>query len=438
MKEDVLPEGWEYKSILSLIPKDGIISDGDWIESKDQDVNGDVRLIQLADIGDGEFKNKSRRYLTSEKAKELNCTYLKPNDILIARMPDPIGRACVFPEIGQKSVTAVDICIIRLGEKPVILAELLVYWVNSSFIRNQMNSEATGTTRKRITRKKLEQFKIPLPPLPEQQYLSQKLTALLDEVAQTKQRLEAIPALLKQFRQSVLADAVSGKLTEENANKWNTQPLKSLTTKIGSGSTPKGGNDVYKDSGIPFVRSLNIHTHFIKYEDLVFIDEVQAEKLKNVKIEENDVLLNITGASIGRVNIAPKEFVNGRVNQHVAIIRLKQEALLPTFLHLVLASPKFQKWIEGENYGTTRQALTKGMLEILEIHYPDIATQTQIVQKVETYFALADEIETQVNAALENVNLLTQSILAKAFSGELSAAWRKENSQLIQIRNNNE
>ncbi|OBY49537.1 restriction endonuclease subunit S [Aggregatibacter aphrophilus] len=438
MKEDVLPEGWEYKSILSLIPKDGIISDGDWIESKDQDVNGDVRLIQLADIGDGEFKNKSRRYLTSEKAKELNCTYLKPNDILIARMPDPIGRACVFPEIGQKSVTAVDICIIRLGEKPVILAELLVYWVNSSFIRNQMNSEATGTTRKRITRKKLEQFKIPLPPLPEQQYLSQKLTALLDEVAQTKQRLEAIPALLKQFRQSVLADAVSGKLTEENANKWNTQPLKSLTTKIGSGSTPKGGNDVYKDSGISFVRSLNIHTHFIKYEDLVFIDEVQAEKLKNVKIEENDVLLNITGASIGRVNIAPKEFVNGRVNQHVAIIRLKQEALLPTFLHLVLASPKFQKWIEGENYGTTRQALTKGMLEILEIHYPDIATQTQIVQKVETYFALADEIETQVNAALENVNLLTQSILAKAFSGELSAAWRKENSQLIQIRNNNE
>ena len=80
----------------------------------------------------------------------------------------------------------------------------------------------------------------------------------------------------------------------------------------------------------------------------------------------------------------------------------------------------------------------KRQLEILEIHYPDIATQTQIVQKVETYFALADEIETQVKAALENVNLFTQSILAKAFSGELSAAWRKENSQLIQIRNNNE
>ncbi len=139
------------------------------------------------------------------------------------------------------------------------------------------------------------------------------------------------------------------------------------------------------------------------------------------------MLLNITGASIGRVNIAPKEFVNGRVNQHVAIIRLKQEVILPKFLHLILASPKFQKWIEGENYGTTRQALTKGMLETLEIHYPDIATQTQIVQKVETYFALADEIETQVKTALEKVNLLTQSILAKAFCGELSAAWRAKN-----------
>ena len=423
MKEDVLPEGWEIKKLESL---------ADILDFQRKPINSKEREKRIQ----GKSDNKLFPYYgaTGEVGKIDDYLF---NEELVALGEDGVpfldfNKDKAYMLYGKTWVN--NHAHVLRAKKGITENKFLYYFLNQFDYRNYVN----GGIRLKLTQANMRKIPVITPPLPEQQYLSQKLTALLDEVAQTKQRLEAIPALLKKFRQSVLADAVSGRLTEENADKWNTQPLKSLTTKIGSGSTPKGGNDVYKDSGIPFVRSLNIHTHFIKYEDLVFIDEVQAEKLKNVKIEENDVLLNITGASIGRVNIAPKEFVNGRVNQHVAIIRLKQEALLPTFLHLVLASPKFQKWIEGENYGTTRQALTKGMLEILEIHYPDIATQTQIVQKVETYFALPDEIETQVKAALENVNLFTQSILAKAFSGELSAAWRKENSQLIQIRNNNE
>lgn len=439
MKEDVLPEGWEYKSILSLIPKDGIISDGDWIESKDQDVNGDVRLIQLADIGDGEFKNKSRRYLTSEKAKELNCTYLKPNDILIARMPDPIGRACVFPEIGQKSVTAVDICIIRLGERPVILAELLVYWVNSSFIRNQMNSEATGTTRKRITRKKLEQFKIPLPPLPEQQYLSQKLTALLDEVAQTKQRLEAIPALLKQFRQSVLADAVSGRLTEEwreeneailtvddltkklnsfksktknldpliQNNKWVSCQLGHLlTVKSGDGLTAKqmidGEIPVYGGNGIN-----GFHNQF--------------------NVEQPTIVIGRVGFYCGSVHLTEEK---SWITDNALIVNFYSEVITQGFIYYLLKHLNL-----GRLSSSTAQPVVSGSkIYSVRINLPTLKEQTQIVQKVETYFALASEIETQVNTALENVNLLTQSILAKAFSGELSAAWR--NSQVTETQGN--
>jgi type I restriction enzyme S subunit len=90
-----------------------LLVDGDWIETKDQDPNGDVRLIQLADVGIGRFLNRSARFLTSQKAKQLNCTYLKPSDILIARMPDPIGRACIFPDVGHPCITAVDVAILR-------------------------------------------------------------------------------------------------------------------------------------------------------------------------------------------------------------------------------------------------------------------------------------------------------------------------------------
>ncbi|MCT8823585.1 restriction endonuclease subunit S [Glaesserella parasuis] len=262
------------------------------------------------------------------------------------------------------------------------------------------------------------------PSFSQQQKLAKKFTALLSQVAEIKQRLEKIPALLKTYRQSVLARAVNGELSakwrEENGvslESWAISTLKNLTTKIGSGSTPKGAE--YLPEGVPFIRSLNIYTHFIKFDDLAFINDEQAQKLKNVVIEQGDLLLNITGASIGRVNIAPKEFIGGRVNQHVAIIRSKLDKIRPHFLHIFFASPKIQKWINDENYGSTRQALTKGMLEELKIAVPSLEEQNYITQAVEKHLNFANQLEARVNAALERINLMTQAILAKGFRGEL-------------------
>ncbi|MCT8573255.1 restriction endonuclease subunit S [Glaesserella parasuis] len=262
------------------------------------------------------------------------------------------------------------------------------------------------------------------PSFSQQQKLAKKFTALLSQVAEIKQRLEKIPALLKTYRQSVLARAVNGELSakwrEENGvslESWAISTLKNLTTKIGSGSTPKGAE--YLPEGVPFIRSLNIYTHFIKFDDLAFINDEQAQKLKNVVIEQGDLLLNITGASIGRVNIAPKEFIGGRVNQHVAIIRSKLDKIRPHFLHIFFASPKIQKWINDENYGSTRQALTKGMLEELKIAVPSLEEQNYITQAVEKHLNFANQLEARVNAALERINLMTQAILEKGFRGEL-------------------
>src|SRR5947209_1312461 len=99
-----LPEGWAEACIPQLVGRNGLFSDGDWVESKDQDPSGRVRLIQLADVGDGVFRNRSSRFLTSEKARELGCTFLKQGDVLVARMPDPLGRACIFPGDGKPSI----------------------------------------------------------------------------------------------------------------------------------------------------------------------------------------------------------------------------------------------------------------------------------------------------------------------------------------------
>ncbi|MDQ3670577.1 MAG: type I restriction endonuclease subunit S, partial [Actinomycetota bacterium] len=110
-----LPFGWATAVIGDLTTNDGTFTDGDWVETKDQDPEGDVRLTQLADVGDGVFRDRSRRFLTSESAAHLGCTFLEPGDLLIARMPDPLGRACVFPGDSRRCVTAVDVCIVRPG-----------------------------------------------------------------------------------------------------------------------------------------------------------------------------------------------------------------------------------------------------------------------------------------------------------------------------------
>lgn len=171
---DVLPEGWAESTLAAAISPVGLISDGDWIESKDQDKNGTVRLIQLADVGDGTFRDKSDRFMSRESAHALNCTFLKAGDVLVARMPDPLGRACIFPEINQEAVTVVDFCLIRTGDKSAITKEVLTYWINSAVIRNEIELGSAGTTRKRITRKKLEELVLPIPSLLEQKkYLKQ-------------------------------------------------------------------------------------------------------------------------------------------------------------------------------------------------------------------------------------------------------------------------
>ena len=210
-----LPTGWALTPLDSVIPHDGVFADGDWVESKDQDPNGDVRLIQLADVGEGEFHNRSARFLTSEKATELRCTYLKKGDILIARMPDPLGRACVFPLDGdQRFVTVVDVCIVRTDQEQVDRT-YLCHALNFLGVRKQIEDLQTGTTRKRISRSNLATVQIPLPPLNEQRNIAAKIDELFSELDTGIKILKEARAQLTTYRQAVLKHAFEGRLTTE-------------------------------------------------------------------------------------------------------------------------------------------------------------------------------------------------------------------------------
>lgn len=199
---------------------------------------------------------------------------------------------------------------------------------------------------------------------------------------------------------------------ESQGKEWPKFLLKQLTTKIGSGSTPDGGRESYFSEGIPLIRSMNVHFGGFRDDGLVYLNEEQAAKLSSVTVQENDVLLNITGASIGRVTTAPHSMVGARVNQHVTIIRCKNE-LDPIYLSKFLASPLTQNLINKIQVGATRQALTKSMIEQFEIPLPPLAEQKRIVAKVDELMALCDRLEAQQQERETRHSALAQASLTR-------------------------
>ena len=281
--------------------------------------------------------------------------------------------------------------------------------------KGRVQKAISGSAQPQITRTTLSPIRIPLAPLPEQRAIVAKIEELFSELDKGEEDLKKAQEQLKIYRQAVLNKAFEAEVIRKSPK----QKLSSVTDKIGSGSTPRGGRNSYKSEGIPLVRSLNIHFDYIKYDGLAFIDEEQASKLKNVVINEGDVLLNITGASIGRVNIAPAEFDGGRVNQHVSIIRANSSVLLPLFLKFYIQSPLIQDWISNENYGVTRQALTKSAQENIEIPILSIHEQGLIINEIESRLSVCDNVEASIRESLDKSKALRQSILKKAFEGTL-------------------
>lgn len=207
---------------------------------------------------------------------------------------------------------------------------------------------------------------------------------------------------------------------------WQTVSLGEVSLKIGSGATPLGGSSAYHESGIMLVRSMNVHIDRFEPHGLVFLNKAQADALAGAEVFSGDVLLNITGASIGRVTTAPDEAHGARVNQHVCIIRTPS-GLSSRFVTLFLASPQQQQMIMDEESGATRQALTKAKIESFQIPLPPSKEQERIVDKVEALRLRSGRALRALDGIPVLLDRLRQSILAAAFRGDLTADWRARN-----------
>ncbi|WP_434930709.1 restriction endonuclease subunit S [Shewanella sp. HL-SH5] len=463
----LIPEGWIKASLKEV----GKVTSGNAFKST-QFVSTGVPVVKISNIQYGEYVEKNQEYLPLSFINEFSNFQIGSGDLLLA-LTRPITngqlKVCKYPK--DASTALLNQRVAKLETSKSLTQQFFEYYLRSKLFLEQVENGLSETLQPNLSPNTLTDFIVLLPPLAEQKVIADKLDELLAQVESTKARLDAIPAILKSFRQSLLAAAVSGKLTEawrgENQIIENSKSLKirwlserrnnfeQLQKDLVSNGTIKRPRQ-FKEPIAPDTETgeVDISSEW----ELVSVSEF-AECLDNMRIpvkkeqrESAQGLYPYFGANgeVDKVDeyifddelvmVTEDETFYGRVkpiayrysgkcwvNNHAHVLKAPNK-VASDYLCYSLMYYKIIPWLSGT---TGRAKLTQAALNSLPIGLPPEIEQTEIVRRVEELFALADKIEAQVNAAQLRVNNLTQSILAKAFRGELTADWRAANPELI-------
>lgn len=444
MSEVKLPEGWidTYIGEIAEIVAGGTPKSG--VAENFVPAGTGIAWLTPADLSG--YKEKTISYGArdlSEVGYKSSSAKLMPQGSLLFSSRAPIG----YVAIAENNIST------NQGFKNFVFTEHVIsdyayYYLRS--IRHIAEGMGTGTTFKEISGSTAKSLPFRIPPFAEQKVIADKLDTLLAQVYSTKARLEQIPQILKRFRQAVLAAAVSGKLTEEwrgnkesvchsMQNEWLWPPTPSdwtvrfypdlVDSRLGKML------DKSKNAGIATKYLGNINVRWFHFD----LDNIQ--KILVSEVERNELTLRFgdvlicEGGEPGRCaiwNTNSNEKIIFQKALHRARVR---DGIIPEWLVFNIKNDTNNLTLSQLFTGTTIKHLTGKALKKYPLRVPPISEQTEIVRRVEQLFAYADGIEKQVQNALERVNNLTQSILAKAFRGELTAQWRAENPDLISGEN---
>jgi type I restriction enzyme S subunit len=484
---NLLPEGWVRASIGEICSK---VTDGSHNPPK-ASTEG-LPMLSAKNIHDGtiDFRLDHRLIPLEAFKAEDQRTCIAKNDILLT-IVGALGRTAVVRANTPKFTLQRSVAVLASRQ---MHSKSMRYSLEEFNFQQQVLDNAKGTAQRGIYLKKLRELTLPIPPLAEQKVIADKLDTLLAQVEATKARLERIPEILKTFRQSVLADAVSGKLTEEwravNTSdftkeerleeirkykyetwieeqeakyeakgkwpktdswkkkykeaeidpefksrelpeSWVNQPLDGLvyiSARIGWKGLKASE---YTQSGPLFlsVHSLN-YGQEVKLSEAFNISQERYDESPEIMLQNDDILLCKDGAGIGKIGIVKNLAEPASINSSLLLIR-SGKYFVPKFLYFFLAGPTMQRLVQERMTGSAVPHLFQRDVKEFVLEIPPISEQREIVRRVEELLAFADGIEQKANAALQRVNNLTQSILAKAFRGELTAKWRAANPESI-------
>jgi type I restriction enzyme S subunit len=365
-----------------------LFADGDWIESKDQSDNG-IRLIQTGNVGFGKFKarDSKARYVSEETFKRLRCTEIKQGDILVSRLPDPVGRACVIPELDVKSITAVDCTIIRTKNE-IISTEFLNYFFQSPQYFEQVEQNITGATRQRISRSLLGKIQVQLPPLSLQQKIVAKLDTIFAEIDKATASTDANAKNAEALFQSYLKQVFNGNsLWIENTlgKCFELYQPKTITTK-----------DLIEDGKYQVYGANGVIGRYDKFNH-----------------EESQLLVTCRGATCGAVNVSsPFSWING----NAMVVKPKIKDIDVRFVeYFFRGAVDLTKAITG----AAQPQITRQSLSPIIFKYPSLKTQQEIVALLDSLSAEIVKSKNSYKIKAFELTTLKQSILKQAFNGEL-------------------
>ncbi|MCG3712743.1 restriction endonuclease subunit S [Aliarcobacter butzleri] len=411
-KVGIIPEDWEVVNFNELKDKTDSHSItggpfGSDLKSEHYTTSG-VRVIQLQNIGDGKFINKEFVYTSEEKANQLKNCLIYPNEIILAKMAEPVARACLIPSFEDKFLMCSD-GIRLLVDKNRFSTKYILEYINYDLFRKIAIDRSTGSTRGRIGLSDLKTIPLSLPPLKEQEKIADILITWNEAVDKQEKLIEAKELQKKALMQKLLSGEVrfSG-FTDE----WEEVRLSKII-KLQGGYAFK--SEEFKKCGVPIVRISNISntSNYMEMNDLVYYDELSNDN--NFVIKKDDLLIAMSGATTGKVSIYNLE-KKAYLNQRVGLFKVIKSSLINySFLTQFIFSNFFSVQLTSLLVAGAQPNISSKDIESLKIKLPSLSEQ----QKIAEVLSLADDEINLLKNELEELKLQKKALMQKLLTGQV-------------------
>ncbi len=407
----VTPPHWKSIRLSSLIGSTGLFKDGDWIESPYIADHG-IRLIQTGNVGVGSYREQGFRYISDDTFHALGCTEVKPGDVLICRLADPVGRACIVPDLGVKAITSVDNAILRVSEDHD--SRYVVYLFSSKPYLDYLESECRGGTRNRVSRSFLGRLRIPVPDLQTQRAIANFLdreTAHIDQLIEKKEQhielaLERLAALLD--RMTFRSSELSG---------WMRVPFKWVCR------IPNGQVDPKEEpwSEMPLIAPNHIESRTGRVLNIESAAEQGAESGKYT-YPAGTVLYSKIRPALAKACIAPE---NGLCSADMYPI-IPAHSLLPGFLLMQLLSGTFTDWAVMESMRVAMPKVNRETLGPFPLIVAPIERQNELVGEWSAESNRTQDLVAKIRASIGKLSELRSALITAAVTGQIDVAtWGK-------------
>ena len=294
-------------------------------------------------------------------------------------------------------------------DKMELLPKYLMMWFSRKEFDREASFYAVGGVRGSLTWEDFCNLRLPIPSIARQREIVEEYETLSRRIRLNEQMIARLEETAQALYRKMFVDGIDKENLPEG---WRKGRLGEVCSKIGSGATPKGGKDSYSDIGISLIRSMNVFDLNFCYDDLAHISDDQAKQLDSVTVKKNDILFNITGASVARCCMVPDIILPARVNQHVMIIRSKEECMSYYLLCVLCSDEAKQSLLGMSQSGSTREAITKSEIESFKIIIPPTELLKNFSDKVGTIFSHVN-VQKQENSKLTELQSLLLAKMGK-------------------------